>query len=91
MRTFNQFQFYQKELSKLLKQSGLVSFYDNEKIIARIINLLTEDKVVHKILGLITTSEISTYGGDISEEESKRVYEIIIEWWLKKSTPYNKP
>ena len=84
MRTFNQYQFYQKELSKLLKQSGLVSFHDNEKIMGRIINLLTENKTLDKILGLITTSEISTYGGDITEEESKIVYELIINWWRKK-------
>lgn len=73
--------FLKKELSKLLKETNLVSFYNDKKIIDKIVDLLMENKSINKISGIILTSEIQTYGGSISEEESTKIFEEIMEWW----------
>ena len=84
MNNRNQYHFYHKELTKLLKESNKVSFYSDEKIISRIINLLTESKTIEKISGIISTTEIAEYGGDIIDEDVEILYNEIINWWKDK-------
>ena len=84
MKSRNKYHFYRKELSKLLKEKENISFFDDELIVDRIINLLSENKSVEKIKGIISTTEIVKYGGDISDEIVKEVYSEITEWWKKK-------
>jgi len=50
----------------------------------RIINLLTEGKQTDKIKGIISTTEIVKYGGDISGDDVDEIYEQIIEWFENK-------
>lgn len=61
-----------------------MSFHDDENIIDRIVNLLGEGKTTIKIKGIISTSEIVKYGGDISDEEVEEIYQKIIDWWNEK-------
>jgi len=77
----NKYHFYKKELSKLLKSTEVVSFYKDEKVIDRMVNLLSEGILVKKIKGIISTTEIVKYGGDISDEKVEIIYQEIIEWW----------
>ena len=51
------------------------------EVIDRIFNLLTENKTIEKIEGIISTTEILKYGGDIEESKSKEVYQEILNWW----------
>ena len=48
------------------------------------INLLSEGTSINKIKGIISTTEIVKYGGDISDEEVEELYKEIIEWWKEK-------
>lgn len=80
----NEYYFFKKELSKLLKETNFISFYNDEKIIENIINLLVKNESINKINGIILTSEIQTYGGSISEKEVAQVFEEIIGWWNDK-------
>ncbi|KGE84798.1 hypothetical protein IX84_31770 [Phaeodactylibacter xiamenensis] len=50
--------FCKKEPSKLLKNYDSISFHQDEEILNRILNLLTEDKETNKIKGILSTSEI---------------------------------
>ena len=84
MNSRNKYHFYKKELSKLLKSSEIVSFHKDDYVIDRMINLLSEDVSVDKIKGIISTTEIVKYGGDISDEEVEELYQEIIEWWNEK-------
>ncbi len=84
MKIRNKCHFYRKELSKLLRDYESVSFYNDEEIIDRMINLLSENKFVDKIRGIISTTEIVKFGGDITDEEVEQVYQNIKEWWSKK-------
>ena len=84
METRNKYHFYRKELSKLLKYQDNVSFHKDEEVIDRIINLLSEGKSIDKIRGIISTTEIVTYGGDISDKKVDQIYNQIIEWWDEK-------
>lgn len=77
----NKYHFYKKELSKLLKNQDNVSFHEDEVVIERMINLLSEGKSIDKIRGIISTVEIAQYGGDISDEEVEKIYNDITEWW----------
>lgn len=54
---------------------------NDKEVIDRIFNLLTENTNVHKIQGLISTTEILKYGGDIEDKEVKEVYSEILDWW----------
>ena len=51
------------------------------EVIDRIFNLLTENLNVHKIEGIISTTEIVKYGGDLEDEKAKEVFDLILEWW----------
>lgn len=81
MANRNQFHFRIKELSKILKQSSSVSFANDEEVLHRILNLLTENKSVNKIKGIISTTEIVTYGSDISDNECETIFDEILKWW----------
>ena len=63
-----------------MKASEKVSFQNDENIIERIVNLLSEGKSMEKISGIISTTEIVKYGGDISEEDVEELYQEITEW-----------
>ena len=80
MEIRNQYHFYKKELSKLLKKFKVISFHDDKIILDRIINLLTEGKKIIKIKGIISTTEMIKYGGD----EVEVIYDHKIEWFDKK-------
>lgn len=67
-----------------MKETNFISFYNDEKIIENIINLLVKNESINKINGIILTSEIQTYGGSISEKEVAQVFEEIIGWWNDK-------
>ena len=84
LKSRNKYHFYKKELSKILKSSEIVSFYKDENVIDRMINLLSEGTSINKIKGIISTTEIVKYGGDISDEEVEELYKEIIEWWKEK-------
>jgi len=74
----------------MLKESKVVSFYKDEEVIDKIVNLLTEGKSIAKIKGIISSTEIIKYGGDIANEDAEEMFEQIIEWWNNKNeTPYN--
>ena len=68
-----------------MKASEKVSFHNDENIIDRIVNLLSEGKLMEKISGIILTTEIVKYGGDISEEDVEELYQEITEWWNEKN------
>ena len=67
-----------------MKASEKVSFQNDENIIDRIVNLLSEGKSMEKISGIFSTTEIVKYGGDISEEDVEELYQEITEWWNEK-------
>ena len=79
----NKYHFYKKELSKLLKKYHSISFHYDEEILNRILNLLTEDKETNKIKGILSTTEIVKYGGDLTDEEANEIYEEIIDWFVR--------
>lgn len=75
-----------------MKTSEIVSFYEDENVVDKMINLLNEGKSTDKIKGIISSTEIVKYGGDISDEEVEELYQEIIEWWKEKmNTPPNTP
>ena len=84
MNTRDKYHFYKKELSKLLRSGKIVSFHNDEDIINRIINLLNQEKSTKKIKGIISTTEIVKYGGEITDEEVEEIYKEIINWWNEK-------
>ncbi|MFT4762846.1 MAG: hypothetical protein ACI9XO_002398 [Paraglaciecola sp.] len=53
---------------------GNVSFHKDEVVIDRMINLLNDGLSVDKIKGIISTTEIVKYGGDISDSEKSRKF-----------------
>jgi hypothetical protein len=53
---------------------GNVSFHKDEVVIDRMINLLNDGLSVDKIKGIISTTEIVKYGGDISDSETSRKF-----------------
>ena len=61
-----------------------MSFHKDENVIDRMITLLSEGMSIDKIKGIISTTEIVKYGGDISDEEVEELYQEIIEWWNEK-------
>ena len=44
------------------------------EVINRIFNLLTENLHIGKIEGIISTTEIVKYGGDIDDEQAKIIF-----------------
>lgn len=71
--------------SRLLKEVGLETMSNDKEIVDRIFNLLTENLNVSKIEGLISTTEIVKYGGDISDKKTKLIYNEILAWWRDNS------
>lgn len=51
-----------------------MSFHKDEVVIDRMINLLNDGLSVDKIKGIISTTEIVKYGGDISDSEKSRKF-----------------
>ena len=84
MEIRTKYHFYKKELSKLLKNYGSISFHQDEEILNRILNLLTEDKQIDKIKGILFTTEVVKYGGDLTDEETNEIYEEIVDWFEEK-------
>lgn len=80
----NQFYFRLKELSKIIKQSSCVSFGNDADVLNRILNLLAENQSVNKIIGIISTTEIVKYGGEISDKECEFIFDEILKWWQVK-------
>lgn len=72
---------YKQSLSKLLKNNGLEMMSNDLEVINRIFNLLTENKSIDKIEGVISTTEITKYGGEIENSKVERVYADILNWW----------
>jgi hypothetical protein len=52
------------------------------EVINRIFNLLTENLHIGKIEGIISTTEIVKYGGDIDDEQAKIIFTNIKNWWV---------
>jgi len=67
-----------------LKTSEKVSFHKDERVLSRKIDLLSERKSFEKINGIIATTEIVKYGGDISDYDVEILYNEIINWWNDK-------
>ena len=84
MNSRDKYHFYKKELSKLLKSFEIVSFHKDDDVIERVINLLNEGISIDKIKGIVLTTEVVKYGGDISDDEVEEIYKRIIEWWNEK-------
>ena len=70
-------------LGKLLKENGLEIMSKDIEVIDRIFNLLTENKDVENIEGLISTTEIVKYGGDIEDSKVEIIFDQIQEWFEK--------
>ena len=68
-------------LSNILRNEGLDLMSKDKDVIDRIFNLLTEEKNVHKIEGILSSTEIIKYGGDMNEDRASKLYEKILEWW----------
>jgi len=85
LKSINKYYYYKNELSDLLKDRENISFHEDEVIIDKIINLLTEGKSVDKIRSIISATEIIKYGGDIRDLEAENIYHEIIAWWKSKS------
>jgi hypothetical protein len=81
----NQYHFYRKELRSLFRNRELNNMAEDIEVIDRLLNLLTEGKAIGKIKGIISTSQIVKYGGDISNENVDIIYEEIIDWWKAKN------
>jgi hypothetical protein len=48
------------------------------------IDLLSEGKSIEKIRGIIASTEIVKYGGDITDHDVEILYDEIINWWNEK-------
>ena len=72
---------YKQSLRKLLRINGLEMMANDLEVINRIFNLLTENKSIDKIEGLISTTEITKYGGEIENSKVKQVNDEILNWW----------
>ena len=81
----DKYQNQKSALGRLLRGFGLETMSNDKEIVDRIFNLLTEDLNVGKIEGLISTTEIVKYGGDISVDRTKLIYDEILAWWEKNS------
>ena len=84
------------DLSKIIYKYGLITMSKDSEVIDRIFNLLTEGESATKIEGLISTSEILTYGGEIEDSKAHSVYLDILEWWETNKLyifgePYSNP
>ncbi len=80
-RKIDLYQSYKSELSKLLRLHDLDMMSKDKDVINRIFNLLTENLEVNKIEGIISTTEILKYGGDIEDDKVKNVFMDIKNWW----------
>jgi len=68
-------------LGKLLKENNLETMSKDFEVIDRIFNILTENKSTNKIKGIISTTQILKYGGDIEESKTKSIYNQILNWF----------
>ena len=48
------------------------------EVVDRIFNLLTENKSIDKIKGIISTTEITKFGGEIEKRKVEQVYAEIL-------------
>ncbi len=80
-RNRDTYQSYKSELSKLLRLHDLDMMSKDKEVIDRIFNLLTENLEVNKIEGIISTTAILKYGGDIEDDKVKIVFMDIKNWW----------
>ena len=67
-----------------MKISDKVSFHKDQIILSRMIDLLSEGKSIEKIRGIIASTEIVKYGGDITDHDVEILYDEIINWWNEK-------
>jgi len=72
---------HKSALTRLLRELGLETMSNDKEVINRIFNLLTENLYVSKIEGLISTTEVLKYGGDISDKKTKLIFDQIVDWW----------
>lgn len=68
-------------LGKVLKENGLETMSKDYEVIDRIFNLLTEGINIGKIRGLLSTTQIVKYGGDLEDSEADEIFNDIINWW----------
>lgn len=81
MNEKDKYHFFKEELSELLKETKLVSFYNDKKAMNSIITLLVENKSTNTINEIIVMSEKEASNNTISKEQATKVFEEIIEWW----------
>lgn len=77
----DQYRHHKQSLSKLLRENDLVIMANDFAVLDRIFNLLSENKAIDKIPGIISRTVIVKYGGDIEEDKVERVYAAILNWW----------
>ena len=77
----DQYRHQKQSLSKLLRENDLVIMANDFAVLDRIFNLLSENKAIDKIPGIISRTVIVKYGGDIEEDKVERVYAAILNWW----------
>jgi len=77
----DQYYHYKASLSKLLREQDQLTMSEDDRVVNHLFNLLTESRNVEKIKGVISSSVISKYGGDIGDYEVERLYEAIIGWF----------
>jgi hypothetical protein len=68
-------------LGKVLKENGLETMSKDFEVIDRIFNLLTEGINIGKIKGILSTTQIVKYGGDLEDSEADEIFNDIINWW----------
>ncbi|MEL6865423.1 MAG: hypothetical protein AAFP19_13440 [Bacteroidota bacterium] len=61
-----------------------MSFYQDDEVLGRILHLLLEDKRTDKIEGIIFTTAVVKYGGDMAAEEATEIYKAILDWFEEK-------
>lgn len=76
---------HKSALSKIVRANGLETMSNDIEVIDRIFNLLTENANFDKINGLISTTEILKYGGDIEDKKVRKIFDEILDWWKENS------
>ena len=75
------FYHHKVSLGILLNDIGLNIMSKDIEVVDRIFNLLTENKHVEKIEGIISTAQIVKYGGEIDDLKVKKVFCEIKNWF----------